>query len=200
MIQTSISTEKLLLWLILVVVIANVLLKRCDSTLIATQKPSVTVTKDTIWQTKTDTFTIQTVRYKTVYVNADNPLQKVDATTAKAMPEHYTAAKAYTDTLSNDDIDIFSYNLVQGTLLDSKLSYTLKVPRQVTVTNTIRHPKTYRSGLYLFSEIGGNQTQFNNLSLGLQYNRKGKWFASYRYNLKPETASHHLGVGVRLFK
>jgi len=51
--------------------------------------------------------------------------------------------------------------------------------------------------LYLFSEVGGNTEAFRNASLGLQYNRKGNWFASYRYDVVQE--SHNVGVGFRIF-
>ena len=113
----------------------------------------------------------------------------------------YEEARVYKDTLSNDDIDIYSYNLLSGNLLDSQLSYKLKVPREITVTKVIEHPNTYRSGLYAFSEIGGNTSTLNNISVGLQYNRKGNWFASYRLNLNAiKRPTHNLGVGVRIFK
>ena len=195
------TIEKRLLLIILAIVAFNLFSKQCSTVPSKANTPKVTIVRDTVWQTKIDTFKVQTLRYKTVYVD------KHDITTVReTLPKTIDStsmvkAKVYRDTLSNDDMDIFSYNLVEGNLLDSQLSYKLKVPREITVTKTIEYPKTYRSGLYIFSEIGGNQTRFDNISLGLQYNRKGKWFVSYRAQLNQmQQPTHHIGIGVRLLK
>lgn len=195
------KAEKTILYIILAIVLINFFNRQCSSPT-QEQSPKVTVVKDTIWQTKRDTFKIQTTNYKTVYVDTTNVSKIIEDQTGKQMvPDHFVEAKAYRDTLSNDDIDIFSYSLVEGKLLNSELSYKLKVPREISVTKTIEYPKTYRSGLYVFSEAGGNISQFGNLSLGLQYNRKGKWFASYRLNLNAiQQPTHNIGIGFRLFK
>ncbi len=194
------KTEKIILYIILGLLIFNLLNKQCSAPK-STEIPTISIVRDTIWQTKTDTFKVQTTNYKTVYVNKDNVTEISDAKPKDTGNSKVLKAKAYRDTLSNDDIDIFSYSLVDGSLLDSQLGYKLKVPREITITKTIEHPKTYRSGLYLFSEAGGNPSTFNNLSLGLQYNRKGKWFVSYRTNFNDlQQTTHNVGFGLRLFK
>lgn len=197
-----ISTEKSLLLIILAIIILNLLTRQCSKPFSEdNNQPNITIIRDTIWQTKIDTFKVQTLKYQTVYVDSDEV-----SVTRQTLPQTkdsttFMKARIYRDTLSNDDIDMFSYNLVEGRLLDSDISYKLKVPREITVTKTIKYPKTYRSGLYFFSEIGGNQTRFDNVSLGLQYNRKGKWFVSYRANFNDTPQlTHNIGVGVRLFK
>jgi hypothetical protein len=201
MIKFSIKTERLLLLITILLVICNLFLNQCSSTKYTEEKATVTIKRDTVWQTKTDTFKVQTVKYKTVYVNKNDVSNVVDTTADIEDLSLYEEARAYKDTLSNDDIEIYSYNLLSGNLLDSKLSYKLKVPREITITKTIEHPKAFRSGLYVFSEIGGNRSVLNNLSLGLQYNRKGNWFVSYRVNLNTvENPTHNIGVGVRVFK
>nr|WP_321229221.1 hypothetical protein [uncultured Psychroserpens sp.] len=200
---TYFSAERLFLLIILAIVVFNLLARKCSKPISEdTKTPTVTIVRDTIWQTKIDTFKVQTLRYKTVYVNRDD-VSRLSETLPEKTESTSTIVKAkvYKDTLRHDDIDIFSYSLVEGNLLDSEISYKLKVPREITVTKTIEHPKTYRSAFFLFSEIGGNQTRFDNLSLGLQYNRKGKWFVSYRANLNQvEQPTHNIGFGVRLFK
>lgn len=194
------KTEKTILYIILGLLALNLFNQQCGSSK-ATTKPKITVVRDTVWQTKTDTFKIQTTNYKTVYVAKDNMAQISSGKSKNLDTSKVIKARVYRDTLRNTDMDIFSYNLVDGQLLDSEISYNLKVPREITVSKTIEHPKTYRSGLYLFSEVGGNQNTFNNLSLGLQYNRKGKWFVSYRANVNsPQQTTHNVGVGLRLFK
>lgn len=195
--MNTINTERILLWVILTVVLLNFLPQRYVRE--RNEHPKITIEKDTVWQTKTDTFKVQTIKYEKVYVHKKD-VQKFAKDTTKIDTTQYQLAKVYNDTLSNNDIDIYSYNLLDGNLLDSRLSYKLKIPREITVTKTIEHPKTYRSGLYLFSEIGGTTQQFDNISLGLQYNRKGNWFASYRLNLiNAKQSTHNIGVGVRLF-
>ena len=203
MIDLKINTEKLLLLIAASLLLCNLFLRRCSrSNNSEIDKPKVTIVRDTVWQTKTDTFKLQTVAYKTVYIDRKDLKTIIeDTTSGDTITDDYIKAKVYRDTLINEDIEIFSYNLVEGQLLDSELSYNLKVPREITTTKTIEYPKTYRSGLYVFGEVGGNLNTFNNTSLGLQYNRKGKWFVSYRMNLNLlDQPSHHIGVGIRLFK
>lgn len=201
MIQFTIKTERLLLLITILLAICNLFLNQCSGNKYTEEKPIVTIKRDTIWQTKIDTFKVQTVKYKTVYVNKNDVSNVVDTAADIKNLSLYEEARVYKDTLSNDDIDIYSYNLLSGNLLDSQLSYKLKVPKEITVTKTIEHPKTFRSGLYAFSEIGGNTSTLDNLSLGLQYNRKGNWFVSYRLNLNTvENPTHNIGIGVRVFK
>ena len=197
---STLKTERLLLLAILAMVAASLLSGRCSPSN-GSQEPVVTIVRDTVWQTKVDTFTVQTTRYETVFVHREVPTEIITNISEVEDPTTLTEARVYRDTLSNDDIDIYSYDLLTGELLDSEISYKLKVPREITVTKTIEYPKTYRSGVYLFGELGGNTQRFDNISLGLQYNRKGNWFAGYRVNLNaPQGTTHNLSVGIRLFK
>jgi hypothetical protein len=191
------KTDRFLLGVIIVLLCINLFSKRTNKT--AIEKPKITIIKDTIWQTKIDTFKIQTVKYKKVYVHKNDVTKIIKDTLFIKDTTNFIAAKIYRDTLNNTDVEIYSYNLVKGKLLGSQLSYKLKVPREITITKTIEHPKTYRSGLYLFSEVGGNTQTFDNLTFGVQYNRKGKWFASYGVNLANKQLTHNVGIGWRLF-
>lgn len=198
-----ISTERILLVIIIILLWYSMLLKSCESDVEINTQPTVTIVKDTIWQTKIDTLHIQTTKFEYVYIpttsfNEERKNFKKEITLKEK--EQFTKGKLYKDTLQTDDIDIFTHNLVDGTLIDSKFSYKLKVPREITITKTIEHPPTYKSGLYIFGEVGGNKNQFDNLSLGLQYQHKGNWFASYSINLNQiQSTSHNIGIGVRLW-
>ena len=200
MIHFSIK-PKPIVWIGLVLaVFVFISFKQCNSSIQVTpQESKITIVRDTVWQTKIDTFKVQTTHYKTVYVSKkDTSIYKT--TSRPKDTAIYTQAKLYKDTLRNNDIEIYSTNLIDGHILNSEIAYKLKIPREITITKTIEHPKTYKSGLYVFSEAGGNAQQFDNLSLGLQYNRKGNWFVSYRLNVNPnETLTHNVGVGLRLF-
>lgn len=194
------KTDKTLLFVILGLLLFNLFNRQCSS-LKPNDEPKISIVRDTVWQTKTDTFKVQTTVYKTVYAKKTNVSKITESIPKNTDTIQYIKAKMYRDTLRNKDIDIYSYSLLEGNLLDSNLSYKLKVPREITVTKIIEHPKTFRSGLYVFSELGGNTNTFNNLSLGLQYNRKGKWIVSYRVNLnKLQQPTHNIGLGVRLLK
>ncbi len=194
----NIKAEKVLLFIILGLLMFNFFSKRNTSH--GVQTPKTTIVKDTVWQTKVDTFKVQTIKYEKVYVHKNDITTIVKDTIFIKDTINYLAAKVYKDTLTNADIDIYSYNLVNGELLNSQLSYKLKVPKEITITKTIEHPKTYRSGLYLFSEVGGNTQTFNNVSFGLQYNRKGNWFVSYRLNVNQfMRPTHNVGFGYQLF-
>jgi hypothetical protein len=198
-----IATERILLVVIIGLIWYSMLLKSCESDTGFNPAPTVTIVKDTIWQTKIDTLHIETTKFENVYIpiansNEDREHFKKEITLKEK--EQFTEGKLYKDTLRTDDIDIFTHNLVDGTLIDSQFSYQLKVPREITITKTIEHPKTYKSGWYVFGEMGGNQHQFDNLSVGLQYQNKGKWFASYRVNLNQvQNTTHNIGVGIRLW-
>lgn len=189
------------IWLFLFgFLLAFLILKSCNRKSID-KKPIITTVTDTIWQIKIDTFNLQTVQYKTVYVDRNHPevVLKLEET-ANLQKEQLEEARLYQDTLKNDDIEIYSYNLLKGKLLSSKLSYKLKVPREIITTKTIQYPKTFKSGLYVFGELGGNKERFDNSSIGLQYNRKGNWFVSYRLNFNdPIGITHNVGIGLRLF-
>ncbi|WP_046743433.1 hypothetical protein [Kordia zhangzhouensis] len=199
----QISTDRILLIIVIFLVWYSTLLKACDTEVEIQPQPIVTIVKDTIWQTKIDTLRIETTKFETVYIpsitaNRDRTSFKKEITQTEATM--FTKGKLYKDTLHTEDVDIFTYNLVDGILLDSKLSYKLKVPKQVTITKTIEHPKTYKSGFFVFGEIGGNTSTFNNLSIGLHYQHQGKWFTSYRVNVNNVQAiTHNLGVGFRLW-
>ncbi len=132
------KTEKTILYIILGLVLMNFFNRQCSS-LPVNETPKISIVRDTVWQTKIDTFKIQTTNYKTVYVDTTN-ISKIieDITNQQVIPEKYIEARTYRDTLSNDDIDIFSYSLVEGNLLDSQLSYKLKVPREITTIKNYR--------------------------------------------------------------
>jgi len=194
-----ITRERGLLLLILVLLGVVLTQQRCNSFQNQSEGvPKVTIIRDTVWQTKIDTFKVQTEKYKTVYVPSDKYFGK-GTEVVKSKESFFREAREYRDTLQNEDIEIYSYSLVEGALLDANLSYKLKVPREINTTRIIEQTPKYRSRLYAFGEVGGNQQQFDNISLGLQYNRKGKWFMSYRLNVSElSNVTHNIGVGIRL--
>jgi len=199
------SSNKSLLLITIVLFIYILIQRQCVRELDLDPKPKITIVTDTIWQTKIDTFHLQTEKYRTVYVPkiVTENNSEISIREKQGVPEQkahlFEEAREYRDTLQNEDIEIYSYGLLKGELLKSNLSYKLKVPKEINTTTIIEHPPTYRSGLYGFGEVGGNQEQFNNISLGLQYNRKGKWFVSYRLNFSElSSVTHNVGIGIRI--
>jgi len=105
---------------VLIIFILNVWgLRSCLTKPIQTE-PKITIVTDTIYQTKIDTFKIQTTKYEKVYVNKYNYETIKDTIYIDTL--NTISAKVYKDTLTNNDIDIYSYNLVDGRLLNSRLS------------------------------------------------------------------------------
>lgn len=202
----KISGNKSLLLLVIVLFVYILAQKQCNSKdVVRLGKPKITIVKNTVYQIKMDTFYLQTIKYKTVYVskNVKEDNSKIIIREKQGISEGekdlFEEAREYQDTLHNEDIEIYSYSLLKGKLLNSSFSYKLKVSREIKTTTVIEHPPIYRSGLYGFGEVGGNQEQLSNISLDLQYNRKGKWFASYRLNFSElPNVTHNVGIGIRI--
>ena len=166
--------------------------------------PRVEIIRDTIWQNKIDTIKIETVKYKTVYipkyVEKEKPIVVYEEEDIEEQYAYlYDEAKVYQDTISNQDFDLYTKSIVKGELIDSEISYKLKVPRTITERKTIHYPSVSKSHIYTFGEIGGNKTQFDNISIGMLYNHKSNWFASYSVNLiELNNITHNIGLGFRL--
>ncbi len=204
--NVKLTKEKILI-LLIVILLGYILNQRQCNRIndMHVGKPKITVVRDTIWQTKVDTFRVQTEKFKTVYVPlADNAQEREiivreEREVMKQEKHLFQEAREYRDTLQNENVEIYSYGLIKGELLKANLSYKLKVPREISTTKIIEYPSRYRSGLYAFGEAGGNQQQFDNISIGLQYNRKGKWFVSYRLNFNElSNTTHNVSFGIRL--
>ena len=132
---------------------------------------TITNTKTSIvYTSKRDSVKLDTSKYKKVLVYKDNPTKILTDTLYIKDSTKYKSVKSYKDTISNKEIDIYSNSLIDGELLSGQISYRLKI-KEIIKTKTIEYPRTYRSGLYIFTE-----TNLENLSLGMQYNREGKWF------------------------
>lgn len=152
----------------------------------------VVVKTDTIWQTKYDTLKLNTKQFETVYHT------KVDTVYQSIVLERYPV-KLYKDTLTTDQVTIFSNQLIDGTLIEGQLSYALHIPEIVKTVHVKERIKAKERRLYAFGELGGNKTSFTNISAGLLYTHKAKWSASYRINMNPiYKPTHHFGVGYRI--
>lgn len=106
----------------------------------------------------------------------------------------YEKLNLYSDTLSDENLDIYYNSLVHGTLLNTDLKYNLKVPKTITKTQFVDKPIQKPSWL-LQAQIGGNPHAFSNASLGLQFISKKGLSSSYHYNLIQKT--HNIGIGYR---
>ena len=152
----------------------------------------VVVQTDTIWQTKYDTLQLNTKQYETVYHT------KIDTVYQSIVLEHYPV-KLYKDTLTADQITIYSNQLIDGTLIEGQLSYELHMPEIVKKVHIKERIKVKERRLYAFGELGGNKASFTNISAGLLYTHRAKWSASYRINMNPiYKPTHHFGVGYRI--
>lgn len=101
----------------------------------------------------------------------------------------------YSDTLSDENLDIYYNSLTHGNLLSSDISYQLKVP--TIITNTVHKPiPTKQNQWLLIGEAGGNMQSFSNLSLGVQHISKKGWVKGYKYNVMQNTHNGVLGIKI----
>ena len=127
------------------------------------------------------------IKWKTKYI--DSPVEYPEPTIRE-------------DSLSNDELTIFVKDSLQGILFDRMIGYRLKVPKTVTITETVTekvpfpYPQNvYRpsEGVYLGAGIGGGSTfayslgvgyGFSNHRIGGEYLRFGEtnnWMVKYSY-------------------
>ena len=105
--------------------------------------------------------------------------------------------KEYKDTLSNKEITIFSTILTDGKIYQSDIKYELKYP---VIEKTLTPKRKNKSGLFLYSGIGGSKTQFDNLEIGLQYIHQNKWLVGYGINtLANGSPTHQVKFGIKIF-
>jgi hypothetical protein len=146
------------------------------------------IKRDTVYHTHTSSFEVITPQPQVVYVDTGNNNTVVIDTTKGIK------LNSYTDSLVNDDISIYYTDLVNGTLIDKQLKYTLRVPEIITTKKI--YPKQH--SFYLTGEVGGNKETFNNISLGLLYTSPTSYSFNYRYNIIQN--SHNIGGGLKLFR
>lgn len=123
--------------------------------------------------------------------------------TVKDFNRYCDSLRYYVDTVR---IDSTSYIVARDSIVGKKLwtQYVyLGVPYTKLIEKTIKDSivhsvmvPSWRSGLFLQGEIGGNETSFN-YSVGASFISKKKWSAGYRYGINQRT--HNLSLGLRIF-
>ncbi|WP_420571184.1 hypothetical protein [Kordia sp.] len=84
----KISTDRILLIIIIILLWFNALLKACESDIHTNPQPTITIVKDTVWQTRIDTLRIETAKLEYVYIpmsssNTTEKLYKKKITSSK---------------------------------------------------------------------------------------------------------------------
>lgn len=106
--------------------------------------------------------------------------------------------KLYDDSLSDENITIFTSNVVDGKMISSGVNYRLKVPKIITNTVTKEITKTrYKSQIILFGGSGFNEQGLSNVSLGLDFVTKKGFSAGGYYNMINK--SYNFKFGKRIF-
>ena len=143
------------------------------------------------------------IKPKVVYVKSSNDVLKIiseyEARLDQLKPgEEVLQLNEYKDTLQNKDITIYSTVLTDGKVYENKLKYDFKYP--VITETTIEEVKVPKSGMFVYSGVGGNSTELSAINIGLQYVHKNKWFVGYGINLKnTPSPTHQIQFGVKLF-
>lgn len=113
----------------------------------------------------------------------------------------HIATKLYQDSLEDENLTLYYESLVDGQLLNNKLDYKLKIPKQITKTVNINTPVPMpTNGLFLNAGVGGNVNSFSSLTLGLQFVSKKGWALGYDYDLLQKTYQIKLGIRLLPFK
>lgn len=152
----------------------------------------IIVETDTIWNTNMDTLRMNTTSYETVYLTQRDTVYL--STSLKNIP-----IKLYKDTLTSEDVTIYSQQYINGSLIDGVLSYKLHIPEVVKTIRVKEKAPLVKHNLYAFGELGIRDFMPSQASIGLLYTHQSKWMFSYRMGLfslyKP---THHFGVGYRI--
>lgn len=175
-----------------------------------TELPTIVEFSDTTYQAATKALHVNIPEPKVIVIDKHNQWQQeVIKTFGKLKVENELLAQindslinklhVYSDTLSDENLDIYYNSLVHGNLLASDIEYTLKVPTVIThnKTNTVSVP-TDRNQWLVQGEVGGNKTSFSNLSLGVGHISTKGFYKGYRYNFLQNT--HNINLGYSLFK
>jgi hypothetical protein len=110
----------------------------------------------------------------------------------------HIATKLYKDSLEDENLTLYYESLVDGELLQNKLDYKLKIPKQITKTVRINTPIPMpTNGLFLNAGVGGNVNTFASLTVGLQFVSKKGWALGYDYDVLQNV--HQVRLGIRLF-
>ena len=106
--------------------------------------------------------------------------------------------REYKDTVSNDSIDIFTFNRTIGSLDSTQVSYAWKLPRidkTIYRTDTLSKTVPNKWALYIGGEVGGNKTSFNiSPYAGIRIKN-----VSYQYRYGIVDRTHNIGVGYKIF-
>jgi hypothetical protein len=167
------------------------LLRGCEKPEIKTIK-EVSFKSDTIFSKDT------LVKFKSIIRPKYDTIYKLDTIVEDVSSDTLFYVRKYKDSLSNDDITIYSKVKVIGILDGMDLSYKLK-PKPILITNTntvtnevVKNPKL---SIYGGLELGGNRTSFNACPyLTVNVNKSS---IHYRYDLLNQT--HNIGVGYKFY-
>ena len=76
--KTLLKYKREIMILALGIFLLSLLPKRCTTQPL--KEPKITIVRDTVWQTKIDTFQVQTTQYETVYVTKNSPTKIIKDT------------------------------------------------------------------------------------------------------------------------
>jgi len=198
----DIKIEHIIILILLLLLFAHKLRKTPTNTV------ETRIERDTVMVRKMDSIhklfkAYKNVKPKVVYVkSSEDVLKRISEYEARLNSlkpgEEVLQLNEYKDTLQNKDITIYSTVLTDGKVFENKIKYDFKYP--VITETTIEEVKTPKSGLFMYSGVGGNSTELSAINIGVQYVHKNKWFVGYGVNLKnTPSPTHQIQFGVKLF-
>ena len=198
----DIKIEHIIILILLLLLFAHKLRKTPTNTV----KTRVEI--DTVMVRKMDSIhklfqAYKNVKPKVVYVkSSEDALKRISEYEARLNSvkpgEEVLQLNEYKDTLQNKDITIYSTVLTDGKVYENKLKYDFKYP--LVTESTIEEVKVSKSGMFIYSGVGGNSMELSAINVGVQYVHKNNWFVGYGINLKnTPKPSHQIQFGVKLF-
>jgi len=198
----DIKIEHIIILILVLLLFANKL-RRTPTNTVTTR-----VERDTVMIHKMDSIHklfkgYKNVTPKIVYVKTNEDILKRITENQASLDalkpgEEVLQLNEYKDTLQNKDITIYSTVLTDGKVYENKLKYDFKYP--IVTETTIEKVKIPKSGMFIYSGVGGNSTELSAINVGVQYVHKNNWFVGYGINLKnTPKPSHQIQFGVKLF-
>jgi hypothetical protein len=152
--------------------------------------------------------TIISIRVDTIYPDTSKVIQKVtenpkakktlplkyfkDIKKAPRYPVACDSVKIYTDSISNNDLTIYTTDTVQGALLSHSIGYRLKIPREIITTKTVTITEKFKSrNIFL---IGGGLEYSKGINIRPEVELLTKKGYSYTYGYGLINNSHSFSI------
>jgi len=162
------------------------------------------VVKKALWDSILAVPLSSKIVYDTIYTISDT-IKSVKKDVPK--PEVIDSLNFYTDSLVNPEINVYTYDIISGTLLNREWRYVPKTmvfketkieyyPQLVTTT-VKEEVEVYKTGWYLYGSTGGSNNYFG-VGVGIDIITKKDRQMGYQYQLIDGKGFHSIKYGFKI--